>query len=53
MCHPRKEHKPEDEYKISTKEYKDAERRNDSGILLQNLVIQRIARSYWRYHRRR
>jgi hypothetical protein len=48
-----KEHKPEDESKNSTEEYKDAERRNDSGILLQNLIIQRTTRSYWRYHRRR
>jgi hypothetical protein len=49
----KKEHKPEDESKNSTEEYKDAERRNDSRIFLQNLRIQRKVRSDWRYHRRR
>jgi hypothetical protein len=44
---------PEDESKNSTQEYKDAERRSNPGISLQNISIQRIARSYWRYYRRR
>jgi hypothetical protein len=46
-----KEHKPKDESKNSIEEYKDAERRNNSGIFLQNLIIQRTVKSDWRYHR--